>query len=125
MIKVLAVAVALASLTAPVYGQYYYPDVELYHPIPIVPIPLPLLRYSPPVQPRPYYPPVEQQYSYAPPMQQEQRVYQSPDLGRKCALASKYLKMNNCGPQGCDVGYCLALQNGCHINSWGHNHKCP
>jgi hypothetical protein len=52
---------------------------------------------------------------------QESRAH-SP-LGYKCALASQYIKSNNCGPKGCDIGLCVALQHGCHIQSWGH--VCP
>jgi hypothetical protein len=44
-------------------------------------------------------------------------------LAQKCALASGMIKSNNCGPQGCDIGLCVALQNGCRINHWGHS--CP
>jgi hypothetical protein len=44
-------------------------------------------------------------------------------LAQKCALASAYIKAGNCGPQGCDIGLCVALQNGCSINHWGHS--CP
>jgi hypothetical protein len=44
-------------------------------------------------------------------------------LAQKCALASAYIKAGNCGPQGCDIGLCVALQNGCRINHWGHS--CP
>ena len=41
-------------------------------------------------------------------------------LSQKCALASQYLKSGNCGPEGCDAALCVALQHGCHINSWGY-----
>jgi hypothetical protein len=44
-------------------------------------------------------------------------------LSYKCAQASEYIKNNNCGPQGCDIGLCVALSHGCHINNWGH--VCP
>lgn len=44
-------------------------------------------------------------------------------LARKCALASAYMKAGNCGPQGCDIGLCVALQNGCRIHHWGYS--CP
>jgi hypothetical protein len=46
-------------------------------------------------------------------------------LAQKCALASEMLKANNCGPPGCDVGLCVALQQGCRINWWGHHPVCP
>jgi hypothetical protein len=53
------------------------------------------------------------------PWQQQQGM----TLAQKCALASAYIKAGNCGPQGCDIGLCVALQNGCRINHWGHS--CP
>ena|SRR5882672_3868465 len=70
---------------------------------------------------RPYYPPVPQtQNDYYPPIQQPRRN-QSSDLSYKCARASQLIKNNDCGPQGCDIGYCIALQHGCRINNWGHS----
>lgn len=56
---------------------------------------------------------------YQQPYYQDQRS----TLSYKCAQASEYIRNNNCGPQGCDIGLCVALQNGCRINSWGH--VCP
>jgi hypothetical protein len=44
-------------------------------------------------------------------------------LSFKCSQASQFLKNNNCGPSGCDIGLCVALQHGCRINNWGH--VCP
>ena len=113
----------LCGLTTTAYGQqYYYGEPEPYYQqrphyriVPVIPQPY----YAPAPQPQYAYP--QEQYDqdqYAP------QRYGSSDLSRKCALASEYLKHNNCGPQGCDEGYCLALQNGCRINSWGHNRKC-
>jgi hypothetical protein len=44
-------------------------------------------------------------------------------VGHRCALASQYLKSGNCGEAGCAALLCVALQNGCRINHWGH--VCP
>jgi hypothetical protein len=52
-----------------------------------------------------------------------QQQPQGMTLAQKCALASAYIKAGNCGPQGCDIGLCVALQNGCRIRSWGY--RCP
>jgi hypothetical protein len=52
-----------------------------------------------------------------------QQQPQGMTLAQKCALASAYIKAGNCGPQGCDIGLCVTLQNGCRINHWGHS--CP
>ncbi len=84
-------------------------------------------QYYPNYQPPDYYPVPEDQYFYPVPPQQYadppvQRYRQS-DLSYKCAQASEYIRNNNCGPQGCDIGLCIALQHGCRINHWGHT--CP
>jgi hypothetical protein len=57
--------------------------------------------------------------SYDPALSQPQGM----TLAQKCAMASELLKSGNCGPQGCDIGLCVALQNGCRINHWGYT--CP
>lgn len=97
---------AFCSFATIAYAQYYPYQVRPYYP-PVVVEP-----YVPPimVEPdEPDYAPVQPQYKGS--------------LSKKCALASEYIRKNNCGPQGCDIGLCIALQNGCRINSWGH--ICP
>lgn len=86
------VAVTLLSATV-AYGQYYVPY--------------------------PYYPQPTQYYPPPPPQPQPYRPRRGV-LSEQCRIASEHLKANDCGPEGCDVGLCIALAHGCHINSWGH-----
>src|SRR5882672_9042510 len=113
-IKVFAFVVILCGIPTTVYGQsYYYPAParpQLYYPAPH----------------QDYYPPVPEDYPSAQPQYRPPQYgnKQSSDLSYKCAQASEYIKNNNCGPQGCNCGLYFALQQGCHINSWGHTPDC-
>ncbi len=109
---VIGCVLTLAALSTTANAQWVYPDTPqpYYRPIPAPP------------PPQFYYPVPPQQYD-EPIIEQPYRSQRSSDLSYKCAQASEYIKHNNCGPQGCDIGLCVALQHGCRINGWGH--VCP
>lgn len=114
----------LCVMPTAIYGQSQVPQAQLYY-------------YPAPARPQLYYPAPHQDY-YLPvpedvpsvlpqpqqPQQPQYRSNKSSGLSDKCAQASEYIKNNNCGPQGCDCGLYLALQNGCRINYWGHTPVC-
>ena len=90
----LIAALVLCASTTLAHGQYYYGPYE-------------------PMPPQQYY-----QASPPAPAHNSRSV-----LSDRCRQASELIRTNNCGPQGCDAGVCIALQHGCHINTWGHH--CP
>ena len=131
-----AIVLSAVAANAADFGQYepyppqpYYKAVPVYPPVVVHP-----RTYYPPVmvQPEPYYQPrtiivpAPQPFFHfgdpepVYPPQSVPQQYSSQDLSHKCAMASDFIKHNNCGPKGCDEGLCVALQHGCHINGWGH-----
>lgn len=110
MLGRLIVAIVLCGAGTTAHGQY-----DPRQSYPMYPAPP---QYYPPAQP----PPVQDQ----PPRSASRRPQQVQrgGLSERCRRASEYIRTNNCGPQGCDAGLCVALQHGCRINWWGHHPVC-
>ena len=130
MFRHIILVTALCGLTTAANAQFIlgppepiYPQPRQYYKVaPVAPEPEPY--YYPVPEDQYFYPVPPQQYSDPPvPLVRQYRSAPRSDISYKCAQASEYIKHNNCGPQGCDIGLCIALQHGCRINHWGHS--CP